>query len=143
MKHDGQNGQVVKLYFQWTSLKTTENTSNFILEYPADSNAGRYLPSQLIFFDSDELTNENAGLSRLSFSNPLLVYIPIPDFSMPYNVLCLVSTVIAMCIGAIHNLTTSQLVDSSVAKVCPPDRPGYPDFKCFSRTPIWEKPFTS
>lgn len=85
-------------------------------EYPADSNAGRYLPSQLIFFDSDGLTNENEALSRLSFSNPLLVYIPIPDFSMPYNVLCLVSTVIAMCIGAIHNLTTSQLVDSSVAK---------------------------
>jgi len=85
-------------------------------EYPADSNAGRYLPSQLIFFDSDGLSNENGGLSRLSFSNPLLVYIPIPDFSMPYNVLCLVSTVIAMCIGAIHNLTTSQLVDSSVAK---------------------------
>ena len=84
--------------------------NKFVLEYPADSNAGRYLPSQLIFFDHD-------GISRLSFSNPLLVYIPIPDFSMPYNVLCLVSTVIAMCIGAIHNLTTSQLVDSSVAKV--------------------------
>ena len=42
---------------------------------------------------------------------------------MPYNVLCLVSTVIAMCIGAIHNLTTSQLVDSSVAKVSPSVRP--------------------
>ena len=109
------------MYIQSVSVQTVRGTLNLttFLEYPADSNAGRYLPSQLIFFDSDGLANENGGLSRLSFSNPLLVYIPIPDFSMPYNVLCLVSTVIAMCIGAIHNLTTSQLVDSSVAKVCP------------------------
>ena len=47
-----------------------------------------------------------------AFSGPLLLYVPIPDFSMPYNVLCLVSTVIAMGIGAVHNLTTSQLVPS-------------------------------
>ena len=62
---------------------------------------------------------------------------------MPYNVLCLVSTVIAMCIGAIHNLTTSQLVDSSVAKVCPMAGPSREPWLYFSsRTPIWEKPFT-
>ena len=35
---------------------------------------------------------------------------------MPYNVLCLVCTVIAMGIGAVHNLTTSQLVSSSSPK---------------------------
>ena len=41
---------------------------------------------------------------------------PIPDFSMPYNVLCLVCTVVAMGIGAIHNLTTSQLVSAKNPK---------------------------
>ena len=35
---------------------------------------------------------------------------------MPYNVLCLVCTVIAMGIGAVHNLTTSQLVSTSSPK---------------------------
>jgi len=35
---------------------------------------------------------------------------------MPYNVLCLVCTVIAMGIGGVHNLTTSQLVSSSIPK---------------------------
>ena len=49
-------------------------------------------------------------------SKPLLIYVPIPDFSMPYNVLCLVCTVLAMGIGTILNLTTDQLVDADAAK---------------------------
>ena len=35
---------------------------------------------------------------------------------MPYNVLCLVCTVLAMGIGTILNLTTDQLVDADAAK---------------------------
>ena len=45
----------------------------------------------------------------------LLVNLPTPDFSMPYNVICLTCTVIAIAFGSIHNLTTKRFVvmDSS------------------------------
>lgn len=48
-------------------------------------------------------------------TEPLLVPLPTPDFSMPYNVLCFVCTVVAIGFGSIFNLTTRQLV---------PDIPG-------------------
>ena len=89
-------------------------------EYPADANFGRFLSSLMIIYENDMANNmENLHAeNRIQnvFSGPLLIYVPIPDFSMPYNVLCLVSTVIAMGIGALHNLTTSQLVASKVEK---------------------------
>lgn len=39
----------------------------------------------------------------------LLVSLPTPDFSMPYNVICFVCTVIAIGFGSIFNLTTRRL----------------------------------
>ena len=38
----------------------------------------------------------------------LLVTLPTPDFSMPYNVICLACTVVAIAFGSIHNLTTRR-----------------------------------
>ena len=38
----------------------------------------------------------------------LLVSLPTPDFSMPYNVICLACTVIAIAFGSFHSLTTRQ-----------------------------------
>ena len=38
----------------------------------------------------------------------LLVSLPTPDFSMPYNVICLACTVVAIAFGSIHNLTTRR-----------------------------------
>jgi len=78
-------------------------------EYPADANYGRFMPGLMLTY-----SNENVPIKV--HSPPLLIYVPIPDFSMPYNVLCLVCTVLAMGIGTIHNLTTDQLVDADVAK---------------------------
>lgn len=43
-------------------------------------------------------------------TEPLLVPLPTPDFSMPYNVLCFVCTVVSIGFGSIFNLTTRQLV---------------------------------
>merc|ERR1712179_145641 len=40
----------------------------------------------------------------------LLVSLPTPDFSMPYNVICLACTVAALAFGPIHNITTKTLV---------------------------------
>ena len=40
----------------------------------------------------------------------LLISLSTPDFSMPYNVICFVCTVIAIGFGSIFNLTTRRLV---------------------------------
>jgi phosphatidylinositol glycan class T len=40
----------------------------------------------------------------------LLVTLPTPDFSMPYNVICLACTVVAIAFGSIHNLTTRRFI---------------------------------
>ena len=40
----------------------------------------------------------------------LLVTLPTPDFSMPYNVICLTCTVIAIAFGSVYNLTTRNFV---------------------------------
>lgn len=39
------------------------------------------------------------------YARPLLVILPTPDFSMPYNVLCLVCTVLVFAFGPIYNIT--------------------------------------
>uniref|UniRef100_A0A6G1SC30 GPI transamidase component PIG-T n=1 Tax=Aceria tosichella TaxID=561515 RepID=A0A6G1SC30_9ACAR len=44
------------------------------------------------------------------YSKPLLVILPMPDFSMPYNVLCLVTTVLVSAFGPIYNMTTRKPV---------------------------------
>jgi phosphatidylinositol glycan class T len=56
---------------------------------------------QLIDLDDDVL--------RI-YSKPLLVILPMPDFSMLYNVLCLVTTVLVSAFGPIYNLTTRKPV---------------------------------
>ncbi|ERE71611.1 GPI transamidase component PIG-T isoform X1 [Cricetulus griseus] len=40
------------------------------------------------------------------YTEPLLVNLPTPDFSMPYNVICLTCTVVAVCYGSFYNLLT-------------------------------------
>ena len=40
------------------------------------------------------------------YTEPLLVSLPTPDFSMPYNVVCLTCTVVAVCYGSFYNLLT-------------------------------------
>merc|ERR550525_2213000 len=43
------------------------------------------------------------------YTEILLVSLPTPDFSMPYNVICLACTVAALAFGPIHNITTKTL----------------------------------
>ena len=43
------------------------------------------------------------------YTEVLLVSLPTPDFSMPYNVICLTCTVVAIAFGSIYNLSTKQL----------------------------------
>ena len=42
--------------------------------------------------------------------------LPTPDFSMPYNVICLACTVVAIGFGSLHNLTTRRFAVSEKGK---------------------------
>lgn len=98
------------------------------LEYPPDANHGHYIGSSVIttvlpvarnytsipidgmlFYSNFNNTNKNGYLIEIRTEN-LLITLPTPDFSMPYNVICLACTVVALAFGPIHNMSTKRLV---------------------------------
>uniref|UniRef100_A0A0K8R397 Putative gpi transamid n=1 Tax=Ixodes ricinus TaxID=34613 RepID=A0A0K8R397_IXORI len=50
------------------------------------------------------------------YTETLLVSLPTPDFSMPYNVICLACTVVALAFGPIHNMATNMLTPVEIKK---------------------------
>lgn len=97
------------------------------LEYPPDANHGHYigaatLTAQLPIARNYTSTPVDGSLFRDSFNasraagyliqlrtESLLISLPTPDFSMPYNVICLACTVVALAFGPIHNVSTKRL----------------------------------
>jgi len=63
----------------------------------------------MMLFSFEDLGEDGEYFVRLH-TETLLVSLPTPDFSMPYNVICLACTVIAIAFGSIHNLTTRRFV---------------------------------
>uniref|UniRef100_A0A8C6ZFY9 Phosphatidylinositol glycan anchor biosynthesis class T n=1 Tax=Nothoprocta perdicaria TaxID=30464 RepID=A0A8C6ZFY9_NOTPE len=109
----------ITIQFERALLKWTE--------YPPDPNHGFYflppsgalVPSVIAMKELDmeqsplftSLFPSSDGSSyfvRL-YTEPLLVNLPTPDFSMPYNVICLTCTVVAVCYGSFYNLLTRTL----------------------------------
>jgi phosphatidylinositol glycan class T len=98
------------------------------LEYPPDANHGFYVSAATITAFLPSATNvtsvgrfcstydeyfgaeKEADLVVQLFTETLLVNLPTPDFSMPYNVICLACTVVALAFGPLHNITTKTLV---------------------------------
>ncbi|XP_041112755.1 GPI transamidase component PIG-T-like [Polyodon spathula] len=67
-----------------------------------DTNSTEECPLFTTLFPS---TEESSYFVRV-YSEPLLVNLPTPDFSMPYNVICLTCTVVAVGYGSLYNLLT-------------------------------------
>ncbi|XP_076132411.1 GPI-anchor transamidase component PIGT [Alosa pseudoharengus] len=67
-----------------------------------DTNNTRERPLFSSFFPCKE---ESSYFVRV-YTEPLLVNLPTPDFSMPYNVICLTCTVVAVGYGSFYNLLT-------------------------------------
>lgn len=95
-------------------------------EYPPDANHGQYvssavistmLPMALNYTSAPIETSlyaECFNATRSSYflrihTEALLINLPTPDFSMPYNVICLACTVVALAFGPLHNMTTKGL----------------------------------
>lgn len=84
-------------------------------EYPPDANRGFDVAAAVI-----STRAPRGGLSLRTTS--LLLYLPTPDFSMPYNVIIFTSTAIALTFGGLYNILVRRLVGadeapSSVAKL--------------------------
>nr|XP_006639610.1 PREDICTED: GPI transamidase component PIG-T [Lepisosteus oculatus] len=67
-----------------------------------DTNRTKDRPLFTSFFPCME---ESSYFIRV-YTEPLLVNLPTPDFSMPYNVICLTCTVVAVGYGSLYNLLT-------------------------------------
>ncbi|KAJ6637247.1 GPI transamidase component PIG-T [Pseudolycoriella hygida] len=97
------------------------------LEYPPDANHGHYLGSAVLSVQLPVARNltgvpvdrflfaDSFNASRPAYfvqirTEALLISLPTPDFSMPYNVICLTCTVVALAFGPIHNISTKKIV---------------------------------
>ncbi|XP_031700977.1 GPI transamidase component PIG-T [Anarrhichthys ocellatus] len=107
----------VTVQFERALLKWTE--------YTPDPNHGFYVGSSVIsslvpsivamntnstreqpLFSSFFPCKEESSYFMRVYTEPLLVNLPTPDFSMPYNVICLTCTVVAVGYGSLYNLLT-------------------------------------
>lgn len=96
-------------------------------EYPPDANHGHYLGSAIVAAQLPVARNftgvpvdgslfvDSFNASRPGYyvqirTESLLLTLPTPDFSMPYNVICLACTVVALAFGPIHNMSTKKIV---------------------------------
>ncbi|OQS01943.1 GPI transamidase component [Thraustotheca clavata] len=65
--------------------------------HPPDANRGFDIPAAHLSLSKGKSKN------TIMYTEPLLIPLPTPDFSMPYNVICLTSTVISMAMGSLVN----------------------------------------
>ncbi|TDG39077.1 hypothetical protein AWZ03_014502 [Drosophila navojoa] len=97
------------------------------LEYPPDANHGHYIGSAVISSQlpigrnytalplEGYLFQDSFNASRTAYmltlrTEALIVSLPTPDFSMPYNVICLACTVVALAFGPIHSVATKLII---------------------------------
>ncbi|XP_054730032.1 GPI transamidase component PIG-T [Anastrepha obliqua] len=123
----------LELVFEIPALSTVQVSFDFDyiflkwLEYPPDANHGHYLGSAIIATQlpvgrnftaipvDKHLFADSFNASRPSYfleirTESLILSLPTPDFSMPYNVICLACTVVALAFGPIHSVATKRIV---------------------------------
>ncbi|KAK9365359.1 GPI transamidase component PIG-T [Lipomyces kononenkoae] len=81
----------------------------YLAEYPPDANRGFDVPPGILTV----LTREDDGNMSYTYAlrtSSLLLSLPTPDFSMPYNVIILTSTVMALAFGTVYNILVRRFV---------------------------------
>lgn len=113
---DRQRGTQLELLIELPAESTVELTYDFekaILrysEYPPDANRGFDIPAAVIRVLPGDSTLGAPTRENYLRTTSLLLPLPTPDFSMPYNVIILTSTVIALGFGSIFNLLIRRFV---------------------------------
>lgn len=77
-----------------------EKASILYTEHPPDASRGWDIPAAVFALSS----------GRRVYSTTLLAELATPDFSMPYNVIIMTSTLVALFFGSIFNILTRSFV---------------------------------
>lgn len=88
-------------------------------EYPPDANHGFEL-EPAIFALVDNSTNTIKYIMRTTTS---LLTLPTPDFSMPYNVIILTLTIMALTFGSVFNLLVKKTITEEEAEKLQAEKP--------------------
>jgi GPI-anchor transamidase subunit T len=111
---DRYRGTHLELLMSIPPLSTLTLTYDFekailrYTEYPPDANRGFDVAPAVIRLMSRSDASSNRGVYLRTTS--LLLPLPTPDFSMPYNVIILTSTVMALGFGSIFNILIRRFV---------------------------------
>lgn len=111
---DRERGTQLELALSVPAASTVTLTYDFekailrYTEYPPDANRGFNVAPAVIRILGSSDARQTAPVYIRSTS--LLLPLPTPDFSMPYNVIILTSTVIALAFGTIFNILVRRLV---------------------------------
>ena len=112
---DRTRGTHLELQLRIPARTTVDLTYDFdkailrYTEYPPDANRGFDVPAAVVRVLPDDARQDGHGSFYLRTTS-LLLPLPTPDFSMPYNVIILTSTVIALGFGSIFNLLVRRFV---------------------------------
>jgi GPI-anchor transamidase subunit T len=115
---DRHRGTHLELHLAIPPLSTLTLTYDFekailrYTEYPPDANRGFDVASAVIRVLSDSKDIDPDTLRRGIYvrTTSLLLPLPTPDFSMPYNVIIFTSTVMALGFGSIFNILVRRFV---------------------------------
>ncbi|KAL2822834.1 GPI transamidase component PIG-T [Aspergillus cavernicola] len=113
---DRERGTQLELALSLPPASTVTLTYDFekailrYTEYPPDANRGFNVAPAVIKVDAPQ-----TGRPIYLRTTSLLLPLPTPDFSMPYNVIILTSTVIALAFGSIFNLLVRRFVTADEA----------------------------
>ena len=91
-----------------STLLPLKSKSNYILQSLHSFSLNQRFDRRFLHWGKSfvfSLSKSSDGFVRV-YSESLLVNLPTPDFSMPFNVICLGCTAVALAFGGLHNLTT-------------------------------------
>ena len=115
-RHRGTQLELIMSIPAHTTVILTYDFDKAILrytEYPPDANRGFDIAAAVIRFlpnDSSPSSFTTQQGSQYIRTTSLLLPLPTPDFSMPYNVIILTSTVLALAFGSIFNFLVRRFV---------------------------------
>ena len=111
---DRSRGTQLEVRMTVPALSTVTLTYDFekailrYTEYPPDANRGFDVAPAVIRLITPTSNSTSSPVYLRTTS--LLLSLPTPDFSMPYNVIILTSTVIALAFGSIYNILIRRFV---------------------------------
>jgi hypothetical protein len=93
-------------------------------DFPGDPNRGRELPPARVSIDCRKVQPTPVSLPSVTiFSNTLMLLPPVPDMSMPFNVISLTSSLYAYVVGALVTILVRKASEKITYKLYPDKKP--------------------